>query len=258
MPFADSLAAQYIVLRSSWERMGKYEEQVARGLTILRGLNLDIPLEPSPSSIMDAMAYSSNIASKYSIDQITKLRGGKVDARKKNILLSLNSIVTGASWSSSPFLPLITCAVVNYSLQNGVYEESALSFACLGYFKIALLKDYKEGRYWANATKEVIKKSDTSVAGSRARIMLYGFVKCWYVSLRETGSNLLRINNRAVAMGDVKSSISSTLFSLRCSFYSGENLPLLLKSHCELLRIMVSDFICFVTRNLGIQLIYLV
>ena len=164
MPFADSLAAQYIVLRSSWERMGKYEEQVARGLTILRGLNLNIPLEPSPSSIMDDMAYSSSIASKYSIDQITK---------------NLNSIVTGASRSSSPFLPLITCAVVNYSLQNGVYEESALSFACLGYFKIALLGDCKEGRYWANATKEILKKSDTSVAGSRARIMLYGFVECW-------------------------------------------------------------------------------
>eukprot|EP00984_Skeletonema_dohrnii_P007450 scaffold2701_cov137-Skeletonema_dohrnii-CCMP3373.AAC.9 len=216
LPFADSLAAQYIVLRS-WERIGKYEEQVDRGLAILRGLNFDIPLEPSPSLIMDAMAHISSIASKYSIEQIAKLRSGKVDTRKKNILLSLSSIITGALRSSSPFLPLITCAVVNYSLQNGVYEESALSFACLGYFKIALAGDYKEARYWADATKQILNKSGTSIAGSRARILLYG---------------------SAVAMGDVESAVHSMLFSLRCSFYGSENLSLLLQSHCELMRTM--------------------
>ncbi|KAK1738459.1 putative AAA ATPase [Skeletonema marinoi] len=237
LPFADSLAAQYMVLRS-WERMGKYEEQVDRGSAILRGLNFDIPLEPSPLLIMDAMAHISNIASKYSIEQIAKLRSGKVDTRKKNILLSLNSIITGALRSSSPFLPLITCAVVNYSLQNGVYEESALSFACLGYFKIALAGDYKEARYWADATKQILNKSVTSIAGSRARIFLYGFVECWYVSLRETGSHLLGINRSAVAMGDVESAVHSMLFSLRCSFYGSENLSLLLQSHCELMRTM--------------------
>jgi predicted ATPase len=242
VPFADSIAAQYIVLRS-WEQMGKYEEQVARGLTVLRGLNLDIPQEPSLSVTMDAMAQTSSIASKYSIEQITELRGGKVDARKKNILLSLNSIVAGAIKSSSQLLPLITCAVVNYSLQNGVYEECALSFACLGYFKIGLAEDYNEGRYWANATKQILMKSRTSVESNRARIMLSTFVEWWYVSLRETVSNLLSINKSAVAMGDLESAILSMLYSLRISFYCGESLPLMLKSYCELLRTMVSDFI---------------
>jgi len=241
LPFTDSLAAQYIVLRS-WERIGKYEEQVARGLAVLRGLKFDIPLEPNPTFTMEAMALTSSISSRYSIEQISNLRSGKVDTRKKNILLSLNSIITGGLRSSSPFLPLITCAVVNYSLQNGIYEESALSFACLGYFKIALLGDYTEARYWANASLNILKKSGISIAASRARIFLYGFVDCLYVSLRETGSNLLSINKRAVAMGDVESAVHSMLFSLRCSYYGGENLSLLLKSHCELLRTMVSDF----------------
>jgi len=182
---------------------------------------------------------------KYSIEQITELRGGRVDARKKNLLLSLSSIVTGAIRCSSQFMPLITCAVVNYSLQNGVYEECALSFACLGYFKIGLVGDYNEGRYWANAAAQILKKSCTSIASNRARIMLYAFVEIWYVSLRETASNLLSINRSAVAMGDVESAVRSMLFSLRVSFYGGENLPLLLQSHCELLRTMVSDFIAF-------------
>eukprot|EP00984_Skeletonema_dohrnii_P012934 scaffold5299_cov102-Skeletonema_dohrnii-CCMP3373.AAC.2 len=167
LPFADSLAAQNMVLRS-WERMGKYEEQTNSGLAILRGLNFDIPKEPSPSLIMNAMANISNIASKYSIEQIAKLRSGKVDTRKKNILLSMDSITIGAYRSSSPFLPLITCAVVNYSLQNGVYEESALSFACLGYFKIALAGDYKEARYWANATALILNTSGTNSILNRA------------------------------------------------------------------------------------------
>jgi hypothetical protein len=192
---------------------------------------------------MDAMAQTSSIASKYSIEQITELRGGKVDARKKNILLSLNSIVAGAIKSSSQLMPLITCAVVNYSLQNGVYEECALSFACLGYFKIGLAEDYNEGRYWANATKQILMKSRTSVESNRARIMLSTFVEWWYVSLRETVSNLLSINKSAVAMGDLESAILSMLYSLRISFYCGESLPLMLKSYCELLRTMVSDFI---------------
>ena len=249
LPFADSLAAQYVVLRS-WERMGKYEEQVDRGSAILRGLNFDIPLEPSPSFIMDAMAHTSNIASKYSIEQIAKLRSGKVDTRKKNILLSLDSITVGAYRSSSPFLPLITCAVVNYSLQNGVYEESALSFACLGYFKIALAGDYKEARYWANATSLILNTSGTNSILNRANIVLHSFVQHFFVSTQETIFSLLSINKTAAAMGDVESAIYSMLFSLRFSFYAGENLALLLNSFCELLRTMVSDVVVLMGYNL--------
>jgi len=163
LPFADSLAAQYIVLRSL-ERVGNYEEQVARGLDVLRGLKLDIPEKPSLSAAIDAMAHTSNIASKYSVEQITSLMrsGTSVDKRKKNILLSLNSIITGGIRSSSTFVPLITSAVVNYSLQNGVYEESALSFACLGYFKLALTGNFEEARYWVNATLLILNKSATN------------------------------------------------------------------------------------------------
>jgi predicted ATPase len=243
LPFADSLAAQYIVLRA-WERVGKYEEQMARGLDVLRGLKLDIPAEPSPSCIMEAMALTSNVASKYSIEQITNLmRSGNVDKRKKNVLMSLNSIVVGAVRSSSPFLPLVSCAVVNYSLQNGVYEESALSFACLAYFKLVLARNYKEARYWADATEKILSRSSTSVAASRARLFLYGFVDCWYVPLKETCSNLLSVNKSAVAMGDTESAVQSMFYSLRCSFYGGENLSLLLTSHVELLRTMVSGIL---------------
>ena len=244
LPFADSLAAQYIVLRSL-ERVGNYEEQVARGLDVLRGLKLDIPEKPSLSATMDAMAHTSNIASKYSVEQITSLMrsGTSVDKRKKDILLSLNSIIAGAFRSSSPFFPLITCAVVNYSLQNGVYEESALSFACLAYFKLALTGNFEEARYWVNATLLILNKSATNSIANRAGTVLHCYLQWFFVSSQKTLFSLLSINKIAAAMGDVESAIYSMLFSLRFSFYAGENLSLLLNSFCELLRTMVSDLV---------------
>ena len=249
LPFADSLAAQNILLRS-WERMGKYEEQVARGLAILRGLNFDIPLQPTPAFIMGAMAQTAGIASKYNLEEIARLRSGKTDVRKKNILQIVDSMVTGAFRASSPFLPLITCAVVNYSLQNGVYEESALSFACLGYFKIALVGDYKEGRYWINAAAQILSKGGTNPCTTRARIVLFGFVQWYFASMRETSFSLLGTNKVAVAMGDVESAIYSMMFSLRFSFFAGENLSLLNNSYCELLRSMVSPSVILLRRFL--------
>ena len=69
--------------------------------------------------------------------------------------------------------------------------------------------------------------------------------------MRETSYSLLGTNKVAVAMGDVESAIYSMMFSLRFSFFAGENLSLLNNSYCELLRSMVSPFVLLLRRFLS-------
>ena len=61
-------------------------------------------------------------------------------------------------FTSSPFLPLVTCEVVKSSLQYGVCEEASTAFASYAMLKVALEGDYSAGRYWADIVREIIKK----------------------------------------------------------------------------------------------------
>ena len=106
-----------------------------------------------------------------------------------------------------------------------------------------MVGDYDEARYWINATVLLLNKSATNCIASRVGVILHSYVQWFFVSTQKTLFSLLSINKIAAAMGDVESAIYSMLFSLRFSFYAGENLPLLLNSFCELLRTMVSDLV---------------
>jgi predicted ATPase len=79
-----------------------------------------------------------------------------VNARKRHIFSIVNTITLACYRQSSPYLPLIACAMVRYSLSNGVLEESATAFVVYGFFLVYLKNDFDEARRWAEIAEKIL------------------------------------------------------------------------------------------------------
>ena len=155
--FQDALEVQQIVLRTLMHS-GKHEECILRGLEVLRRLNVDIPARPAPESIMTAFMSTDNIASNFSKEQMLALCETNVDDSVHGVVKVMGVIILSCVGSSSPFLALVSCSMIQHSLQHGICPESSVAFAAFAMLKIFLREDYDGARYWANMVLEMEAK----------------------------------------------------------------------------------------------------
>ena len=143
------------------------------------------------------MRETANITSQYTSNQITNLKQASIYARKRSIFKIVDAIIVSCFRSASPFLPLVACAMVNYSLQNGVVEESATAFAVFGYFKIFLEKNFKEGKWWGEMALGVLDSKS-----------VFASCKCGHVYQR-SNAHVLRTTRDPLKLLFVKSNSDS-------------------------------------------------
>ena len=203
VPFEDSLVSQYIIIRVL-DNLGRYSEAVTYGLDLLSRLKFDIPSEATPSAVMRAMADTGRACSAYSFDQITSTHH-IVDEKKRTIMNIANVLTISFFRYASPYLPLVGCAVVNYSLQNGVCEESASAFFIFGYFKNSLEGKYAEGCYWGNVVLKILKEArvqtKTTLQTDASVTMYLSFL---YYPFKELAFRQLKLYPKCTAIGEME------------------------------------------------------
>ena len=138
--FEDSLVAQDLICRYLQSK-GSYNEGTTRGMACLRQLKIDIPPTADQESIASTMQETAMILSQYTTQQIKNLKNPEttINSRKKQTIYSIcNHVMVCCFRETSPFLPLLSCLMVQYSLSNGLVAESAIVFSVFGYLLTAL------------------------------------------------------------------------------------------------------------------------
>mmetsp|Transcript_32513 Transcript_32513/g.78696 ORF Transcript_32513/g.78696 Transcript_32513/m.78696 type:complete len:1338 (-) Transcript_32513:142-4155(-) len=214
----DSLFAQNILIRTL-RISGKYRETIARGLAILRLLKVDIPAASDAATVMQAMIETGKITSKYTTAQITQMKVTSINAKKGYLFKIADSVIVACYCEASPFLPLVTCALINYSMANGIVEESATAFVSYGYFNIFLSQNFAEGKHWGDIALEVLDPSSTF-----PRVILFGQLSFWFVPHRKIASTLFGTYENGMKTGDLDNARMALCFSLRFSLFGGDKL----------------------------------
>jgi len=219
VPFERSFKAQYLLIRSLETSGCENEKTVYTAISVLRQLGFDIPYAPklwlsylvggvrgtSPSMVVQRMRKTDIISSRYTINTLIDQWGGSVKTGdfKRDVLNICDSVILAGMRSRSPYLPLIVCETVNYSLeQDCVCAESALSFSYFGFLKIWLEDDYKEGHRWGTIALKILKKAKHSPF-IRTRMVLYYVVLPWSRPLRETAQDFFEAYELGLKFGDM-------------------------------------------------------
>ncbi len=231
--FEDTLDIQPMILRSL-SQAGKHEEAISRGIDVLRRLGFDLPLAPDPGSVMKAMATTQAVASKYSVDQMMSLCEKDVEESVERVLTIMDAFYSSCYASTSPFLPLVACTIIQYSFQNGICMESLMAFATLAMLKVFFVQDYAGGRQLGDLVIAMEKKhrsGNKKVNDSHARIMLYVAVDIWFENPRAIAQKLDLYHQNCRKSGQLDMAMVSIGVFTRYQLLGGGNLSLLKQTY---------------------------
>jgi len=232
--FEDSLEIQPIVLRSLCQS-GKHQECLAKGIKLLNRLNFGIPIALTRESLMNTVAIINSLASKFSMDQIMGLCEEAVDVSVHRAVEIVDAMIASCYQSSSPFMPFIACATIQFSLHHGICHESAVAFAVFGMLKI-FDRDYTEGRYWADVARAIVDKHKTT--NFRPQLLMNLVIDIWFIPPRVIGQKLLHNYENATRKGSIDTAMLSLQTGWRFKLLGGEHLSLIYKSSHDRLRLL--------------------
>merc|ERR1712194_195009 len=255
VPFLDTLKIQQVGLKSLGQS-GKHEECICKGIEILRLLDFDVPRSPTMESICDAINSVDIIACQYSIDDIMSLCETQVDESIKNIVQIIVAFYVSCYSAHSPFLPLIACVVVKYSLENGICEETTFAFATFSMFKI-VQGDYAEGKRWAQMTRGITKKYQSMKKSNvlfeiQSGFLLSSTVDIWFDSPRDISNDLLKYHHDAMRAGHIYLAMHCLVEVWTFRLLGGDNLSVIslsTQNHLKLVAKHGKHFALYVALN---------
>ena len=107
---------------------------------------------------MKAIAMTEQMSSNFSKDQLLALCEKEVDASVHRVVKLLDAFFVSCYVSSSPFLPVVACIIIQFSLQHGICPEAPVAFAIYSMLKIFLAGDFGGARFWADRVLEMEAK----------------------------------------------------------------------------------------------------
>jgi len=149
-----------------------------------------------------------------------------VSARKRNIMNIVDTVITACYREGSSYLPLVTCAMISYSFQNGVCEESAAAFVVYGFFQIFLREDFEEGRRWGDIALKIMDANSAFTP-----LVLYGFVLFWFAPHHQVADLLFSTYEAGMRIGDVDNAMYALTLNMRFCLFGGTNLSLLSQAY---------------------------
>jgi len=229
--FEDTLEVQQVVLKSL-AQCGKYEECISKGIDILRILDFYVVISPTIENIMNAVKSIDILASQYSIEYMMNLCESDVGDSIKNIAKIMQSFYVACYATTSPVLPLIACAMIKYSLENGICEESTFAFATFAILKINLEGNYTDAQQWAQVSRGIIKKYQSMKKSNVLHEIQAGFMLCstvdiWFTSPREVCQLLLKYYHDAMRIGHIELAMHSLVRTWTFRLFSGDNLHMI-------------------------------
>lgn len=121
-------------------------------------VRFNIPRSPTKETISLSMASTHQVTSQFTVDQIVTCCEKTVDDTALNVVRIMDAFYLSCYASASPFLPLVSCELVKYSLQHGVCIESAVAFGSFGMFSIFFENDFATGKMMAEIVRAITKK----------------------------------------------------------------------------------------------------
>ncbi|KAL9181842.1 hypothetical protein ACHAXT_012185 [Thalassiosira profunda] len=239
--FEDTIVTQAIVLQSL-SQSGRHEECLLKGMELLRKLKFDVPSAPSPESLMKAIGVTEQMAANFGKEQLLDLCEKEVDVSVHNVVKLLDAFYVSCYVSSSPFLPIVACIIMQFSFQQGICPEAPVAFSTYAMLKIFLSADYGGSRYWADRSMEMEAKhrslrSSSESVETTAQLILYVAVEIWFEPPRAIAQKLMVYHQNALKSGQMHVSIPALGMGTRYQLLGGENLALITQTYMNRLKL---------------------
>ena len=144
--FEESMRAYYLLVRSL-NSLSQFSDTIATGVAVFRTIGIDVPNEATPQTIFNMMQKTGERLDEYDTEQIIDMaKTGTASTRTRGFDILFQQIRHAAFCQASPYLPIFSCILIHYALENQACEELADSLVTYGTFLTILGEDFAGAR----------------------------------------------------------------------------------------------------------------
>lgn len=228
---ADKITVYKVKIDASQAQLN-LKEALNIGLSVLKLMQIDIPLEPNPSDIMQSFAKvekaMEGIEVENLIDQFPMQDLEKLAAME--IMLS----TLPATYKAAPMLtPIIACSMVEFSIEYGNSHLSPGAYAFYGLLLCSVKNDIDLGYKFARMSINLTEKQNLKQCKAMILEIDNYCIKHWKEHLKETLTSLLEGYRSGMENGDFQYGGYCLPAYAKNSFYLGQSLESLEKEILE-------------------------
>ncbi|MCG9886108.1 MAG: trifunctional serine/threonine-protein kinase/ATP-binding protein/sensor histidine kinase [Cyanobacteria bacterium] len=180
---------------------GKLLDAIALGLEVLKLLDLELPIQPTPEDIQTALDQSLRAWQDCAPMELFDLPSMQ-DPRLLAAMQILTKIVPSAYMAAPALMPLLICKQVELSIQYGNCPISVFSYADYGVLLIGALGKIDASYEFAQLALRLLEKFQATPFKSRAYFVVNALIRHWKEPLQNCIPLLLEGYCSGLEVGD--------------------------------------------------------
>ncbi|MEH1991416.1 trifunctional serine/threonine-protein kinase/ATP-binding protein/sensor histidine kinase [Nostoc sp.] len=228
--------------------------QLAR--KILKHLGVDLPEQPTPADIQQALRHTQTLLNGRSIESLLELP--QIAAPdKKAAMVILSSIISAAYQAAPDLLPLVIFAEFDLSVEYGNAPESTHSYVMYGLTLAAILGDIDAGYRFGQLGMNLMQRIHAPKLTAKTIFAFNCFLRHWQEPAKYTLEGYLQAYSSGLEIGDIEYVALSLMCYCYTAYWSGQELSALrqtIEAHRKVIQQLRQDT-CLHTQSIYYQVV---
>ncbi|MEG3898367.1 MULTISPECIES: AAA family ATPase [unclassified Microcoleus] len=207
-------------------------------LQVLKMLGVSLPKNPTKLSIVVGLIRNKIAIGGKPIEDLAFLPL-MTDPYKLAAQRILIAVIPAAFMTNPMLFPLIIFKMVNISLQYGNSPLSAFGYVTYGMLLCGALSDIDSGYQFGKLAVKLVEQFDAKELKAKINLHFNIFIRQWKEHIKETRQPLLEAFKNGLETGDIEYACYSTCYYSSYSFWSGEHLEYVTKTHVQYIDFML-------------------
>ncbi len=201
----------------------KFLEAIALGRSVLKQLEIEIPAEPSPQEVQQALDATADLVPQTQIQALTDLPA-MTEPKALAALQILNSIAVSVYLAQPQLFPLIVLAQVKLSILHGNAPISAGAYARYSLVLCGKVNDIETGYAFGQLALTLAERFNNREVSTRVLLMVGALTLPWQQPLNTVIPLLQQAYLDGLESGNLEAAALSHYYDSQSSYLVGQEL----------------------------------
>ena len=202
---------------------GNLLESVELGLELLQLLGIELPTQPTPGDIGQALEITSLAWKDRAIASLVDLPA--IDDPQKLIAMRILTVMIAPAYQAAPMLlPLLITKQINLCLTEGNSAISSFSYADYGLLLCGVVGDIDAGYEFGQLALNILERFQVKANKCRTYFIVHSFISHWKQAIHQQLPFLQEGYQAGLETGDLESAALNAQMYCAYAYFTGHEL----------------------------------
>ncbi|WOD39082.1 EAL domain-containing protein [Nodosilinea sp. E11] len=201
---------------------GNYRSAVQTGLEVLRTLGVDLPIEPDPAAVQQALTATRQLWADQAPSQLLALPP-MTDTQRLAAMQIMTKLSAPTYRALPALMPLLLTKQVEFSIRYGNSPISIFAYAGYG-MALCGMGDIEAGYGFGQLALDLLDQLQAPACQSRAGYLVHNFISHWRDPLRQSLPAFVQAYQSGLATGDLECVVLNAQAYGHYAYFAGQPL----------------------------------